>query len=1291
MAHEMRFTADQQKAIETRGQNVLVAAAAGSGKTRVLVERIIAQVRRAEVSLDRMLVLTFTKAAAAEMRERIEQALNAEIDAIAAKREGTQNTDAEIAALERQRILLTGADISTFHSFCQRLLQTYIDATDIPPNFRLASEQEIRLLKNEVFEQLLEEKYSHAADAGDTDDFLAFADACGGPKGEDDQLQRKVLALHSFSLSQPSPETWLEAQGNEPDNTPFWARADFCVLTNELWQILADLCGNYRRATALLSSGEDAFRAAAEKCRGALVHNLEIYEKLSGTVQSFAHTREDAAWTRLLDNAAAAKKARSKILRKPVDDHAPEIGAALKKLTEKIHAAWDTYIAQLPRTPAELCAAENRANAEMRRYVRLTIEFHRAFRREKLARGILDFSDLEHTALKLLCVHPEKLQEDPTISDPTEIARELQAHFDAIMVDEYQDTNGLQEGILRQIARRDNRFIVGDVKQSIYRFRLADPTLFQETYRAYRGGQAEGMLVTMSENFRSRAEVLAPINCIFSQIMTAAAVDIAYDEKARLNPGRTFEDLPGGKSLAGPMELNLLHVDDSAEAHGEDTAVEELKAFEVEARWIARRIRTLTAEGCIVHDGQGGHPLAYSDIVILLRAAKERANILLDALRTVGIPAYADETAGYFESSEIRMMLALLASLDNARQDTALTAVLVSPMIGLRMEDLARLRVNAPNGSIYDTLTAEPGGDMPAALIKRARAALDRIRGWRRYALVHSVPELLSMLYRDTGYYDYVGALPGGLLRQANLRMLIDRAAEFERTNERGLFQFLRYIDALRRRSTDLSVARTLGESENVVRIMTIHKSKGLEFPVVFLANIGGAFNEQDMRGDLLCHAREGIGLRIYENTAAGRQKYDTLSLRRVKAAIKRESKAEEMRILYVAMTRAQEKLILTGTLHVTRGGKDGLTQLRERCLKYAQADRDALPDEAILGGKSYLDWIALALMRHPDGTALFGADTDRALHPRAAEEARFDVRILEERARTAEQKPADDSNPILSAVRADEPLPASAEAAHAAEILSWHYDARGTEHIHAKTSVTELKRRRISEEEELPPPFIPVMGAAETDAGVWEMPQFLRSTSRTYLTPRARGIAMHTVMQQLDLADAADIDAIVRQADALHAKGILTEAERESINIAHVWKFASSRLGRRMRAAKAVYRELPFGRLLSAQRYYKEAQDERDQIFLQGIIDVLFEEEDGNYVLLDYKTDRRLSGEAARTRYQFQIDLYGEAVEAILGTPIKERYLFLLDTGQEVKMWDDVKQRDAGEFALLPNPLGSE
>lgn len=1256
MAERMQFTADQKKAIETRGQNILVAAAAGAGKTRVLVERIISQVRAGTLSLDRVLVLTFTKAAASEMRERIEAALNTEIDAIVE----TGGALEEVAALERQRVLLTGADISTFHSFCQRLIQSHIDATEIPPTFRIASEQEIRLLKNDVFEQMIESEYEKAA-ADDPEGFLSFSDAYGGVKGDDEKLQGEILALHAFSLSQPSPVTWLAAQGNEPTDTPYWARDGFQTLADELEHSLSQICTKYTAAIELLKSGGNDLRTAAAKCLEALVHNREIYEDLHAELNGFVNARQDSAWEAFLAQASAVKKAKKNISRKAVEDCDPEVGAQLKKLTENIHAPWDGCIARLPATAQELYDTENAANAAIRQYVRLTTAFHNAFQQKKIECSILDFSDLEHTALELLCRDPKQLQVDPTVAAPTEIADELRAHYDAIMVDEYQDTNGLQEGILRQIARENNRFIVGDVKQSIYRFRLADPSLFQHTYEAYRGDSAEGELVTMSENFRSRAEVLEPINEIFSQIMSKEAVDISYDVHAHLNPGRVFAEPTKGTSLAGPLEINLLRADYSADAEGE----EERKAFEIEAHFIARRIQKLKSEGYVLHNG---HAVQNKDIVILLRGAKERAGILLDALRKENIPAYADDTAGYFEASEIRMMLSLLAVLDNARQDTPLTAVLVSPMIGMTMEDMAALRIHTPLGGIYDILTGATGEGLSDNLTAKVANALERIRRWRRCALVQSVPELLRLLYRETGYYDYVGGLPGGILRQANLRMLIDRAADFERTNERGLFRFLRYIDALKRRSTDLSVARTLGESEDVVRIMTIHRSKGLEFPIVFLANISGAFNTQDTRGDLLYHAHEGIGLRVYENSMIGRQKYDTMSRRKIKSVIQRETMAEEMRILYVAMTRAQEKLILTGTLNITRMGKDALEQLRESCLKYAQTEDTVFPKEAILGAKCYLDWIALSLMRHPDGAVLFDDADEIALRPPTNEKARFDLRLPHEDVRVPQDLSEEREDSILSAVRADEPLAAGKDADRVAAVLGWIYDLRGTAQIHAKTSVTELKRQQAAEEEAIAP-FLPAVADSVDTPQEWEVPHFLRSSEQEHLTPMERGTAMHTVMQQLDLSDIPNISAIERQLDQLAEKGILTEAERDIIDIGNIWTFVSSKLGRRMRAAKAVYRELPFGRLLPAHTYYKEATDEDDQIFLQGIIDVLFEEENGNYILLDYKTDRKISAAAARARYQFQVNLYCDAVETILGKSVKERYLFLLDTGKEVKM----------------------
>ena len=419
--------------------------------------------------------------------------------------------------------------------------------------------------------------------------------------------------------------------------------------------------------------------------------------------------------------SGSGEKGEKNIPRKAVEDYDPEVGAQIKKLTEKIHAPWDGCIARLPATAQELCDTENAANAAIHQYTRLTTAFHNAFQQKKIERGILDFSDLEHTALELLCRDPKQLQEDPTIAAPTEIADELRAHYDAIMVDEYQDTNGLQEGILRQIARENNRFIVGDVKQSIYRFRLADPSLFQHTYETYRAESTEGELVTMSENFRSRAEVLAPINEIFSQIMSKEAVDIAYDVHARLNPGLVFPEPTKGTSLAGPLEINLLRADYSVDT---EEGAEERKAFEIEAHFIARRIQELKSKGDVLHNGDA---VQNKDIVILLRGAKERAGILLDALRKENIPAYADDTAGYFEASEIRMMLSLLAVLDNARQDTPLTAVLVSPMIGMTMEDMAALRIHTKLGGIYDILTGATGDGLSDDLTKKAANALERI------------------------------------------------------------------------------------------------------------------------------------------------------------------------------------------------------------------------------------------------------------------------------------------------------------------------------------------------------------------------------------------------------------------------------------------------------------------------------------------------------------------------------------------------------------------------------------
>lgn len=1273
----MQYTQDQEKAIKTRHKNILVAAAAGSGKTRVLVDRIISQLLAHECSVDEMLVVTFTNAAAAEMRERIDKALG----------KALQEAESREAAawLERQQVLLSGASICTFHAFCQRVIRQNIEAIDVDPQFRLASDQEMTLMKRDVLEDLLEQEYKMPEQEEDRtvwQDFLAFADDYGDDHG-DEKVCEAVLKLYEFCQSQPYPASWLREQKERyaQSGGDIWQTPWTDTIVTAFGQELARAIQAFEETCFLVHAEEESDIARAWQPYVDLLQQcIEQLEDVEGMLKSACQAREPGGFDALGDMSAGVKfpALRGKKYNE-LKEQFPEIRQAFEKqrdAAKKIFTdARDRYFGE---SEAEILARIEECGATVRRYVNLTLDFITAFQAAKKERNVLDFNDLEHFALAILCADPVKLQQAGAadFSGPggeelrTDAACALREKYAVIMVDEYQDTNSVQEAILNLIAREDNRFTVGDVKQSIYRFRLADPYLFQAKYDAYpEKPQPDDVnqLITMKQNFRSRAEVLAPINFIFDQVMTREAMEIEYDEKSRLYPGAQY---PAEEhSLAGPMELDII-LRQTAEETPADTAEgrdggEELSGFALEAQHIADRIASLMEEAPLVFDKDAGsyRPLAYRDIAILLRAVKGKANVLLENLRQNSIPAYADVDGGYFEANEVRLVLALLQVIDNSRQEIPLAAVLVSPLGGFSMEELARLRMSVPEEDLYGALLKSHSleTELPEALADRAATFCARLDGWRNYAVSHSVPELIWKLYRDTGYYEYVGGLKGGLLRQANLRMLADRAADYEKTNYRGLFRFLRFIEDMRKRDTDLSVARTLGASEDVVRIMSIHKSKGLEFPVVFLADVAKGFNLRDTQGAFLFHKELGIGPRVVSRSAAGRQMYDTVPAEAVAARLVAESKAEEMRVLYVAMTRARERLILTGTVAAAQWQK----KAQAWCQSLAETDT-ALPAVMIRRANSYLDWVAPAIARHEDGEPLRKAagcywGTLLTLEP----DAHFAVQILSSSDVQPHEEETQEDDPILLAVQRDEPLPPSEQRAWVETRLNWQYPWPQLEHITAKMTVSEIKERFASmAREDDPLPGRPLVRPEET---AWRRPSFLQRT--TELSATERGTLFHTVLQHLDLRGDVGAAGVRRQVMEMEEQGYIPAGCGASVDCGRLSAFCGSELGRRMRRAVRLWRELPFSRLLPVCEVNPNASEEEESIFIQGVIDVLFEEDDGRLVLLDYKTDHDTRPARVRERYARQVELYREAVEEILGRPVKESILYLLHDGTEVRL----------------------
>lgn len=1255
----MAWTEAQERAIEARGRNLLVAAAAGSGKTAVLVQRIIGLVLSGACDVDELLVVTFTHAAAEEMRGRLESALTKAVE--------ETNDKLQLERLERQLVLLSGASIQTIDSFCQSILRQRFADLDLDPKFRVANEQELRLIQRDVLEELFERKYGEGSDS-----FLEFTDAYGGSERGDESLYQLVLELYKFSQSQPFPIEWLNGlsenfnieQGKGLSDTHWYN-----IILMEIRLAIEKALGeNDEAQEQALAMGADFYMDNLKDDRAIL--------------SSMEESLEDGSWQNIYDTFRNKSFGKLKSAPKGTPDEVKEPIKALRDSYKKsIQALTEKYFME---SEEEMLDDLRAAAPVLSELTGVTAEFLRDYAAAKHEKSIVDFSDLEHFTLDILSSRGQRDAEGRLI--PSDTAVELQDRYKTVMVDEYQDTNGVQESILQLIAspEKGNLFAVGDVKQSIYRFRLADPSLFLKKYHEYPHLGELYEKIDLSKNFRSRKGILSAINFIFAQVMVKGTMELSYDEDAMLYPGPDYpacsvkSDLNSNNclepsTLEGPVELALIvdeEDDDSQRSVSDEVSSDEqtddeddLKGAALEAQFIANRLKEIRGKGTMVFDSvtKNYRPFQWRDAVILLRSVRSVANEMLEVLRKNDIPAYASVDGGYFEAQEIRIMLALLSILDNARQDIKLAAVLLSPIGGMTPEDLAKIRLVEPEDDLYTALiksgSLESGLDRELA--ERVVAFTDKLSHWRNISRELSVPELVWQLYRDTGYYDYVGGLSGGLLKQANLRMLVDRAAAFEKTDFRGLFRFLRFVERMREMDTDLAAARTLGESENVVRIMSIHKSKGLEFPLVFVASLGKKFNLSDaVRPMVLMHRELGLG--PYRVELEGPVEYPTFARNAVAQKIRQESKAEEMRVLYVALTRAREKLILVGSA----GKADKFSKRAERWCRYTESTVCALPEYAVMEANSFLDWIGMAVSRHPSGEVLI----DSAETPRKRgnisdykDDSNWSISIVPGSAieKCLVSNQSDDT--ILQSVKERKPLPEGRFRTKVETLLRWEYDKLGLEGIPAKMSVTELKRR-MSERREDSAPMFPI----------WEEITFRQPNfggKGKSLSPSEYGTLMHSVMQNIDINGALGEDELREQINGMAEREILQEEFIPLIRISDIARFFSSPLGKRMLKAREVYRELPFSRMLPARSISTGVKSDDEQVFIQGIIDVLFRDEDGGLILLDYKTDRDTNHKRAADRHRKQIEVYAEAVEDILGEPVAECYLCMLQDGSVIPL----------------------
>lgn len=1258
-----KWTAEQLSAISARDCNLLVSAAAGAGKTAVLVERIIQKILdpRDPADIDRLLVVTFTKAAAQEMRDRISSAISREL-----------NNNPVSRHLNRQLALLNRASLTTLHSFCLDVLRQYFYRIDLDPAFRVADDTEAALMRLEALDDVFEACY----EAGDSD-FLSLVDAYSGDRS-DAYLQEMVLKLYEFAVSQPWPAQWLaglaalyrQAEGAPLEGHP-WGRS----LLNWMELQLEGCLTKVKKAVIMAGSpGGPAVYLENLQADNILLNDL---------LTAVRHSWENA-W-RTFSGGEFGKLRRC--ADKTVDEYLKSEVRKLRDDVKKTVSGMKNSF--FSRAPVELSGELQLVAPLVETLVRLTAEFTEKYQAAKSSKGLVDFADLEHYCLKILL----DTGASPDTPIPSAAALEIRARFTEILVDEYQDINAVQETILHLISRAapeaPNRFMVGDVKQSIYRFRLADPSLFMEKYRNYprlQDGPNLGIDLTM--NFRSRAEVIDAVNFVFRQLMSARVGEISYDHKAELVCGAGYASPPDSVSIgAGPVELYLLErnmpgpaeedyaentpedidveiSDDSPEAVPED--LQEMDAIQREARLIAARIARMVSgrpgkgqpEFYVFDKNCGYRPVQYRDIVILLRATRNNANTFMQAFRERGIPAYADLSSGYFAATEVETVLSLLKVIDNPRQDIPLAALLRSPIVGLNAAELAAVRLHTRSADFYEAVRLSALAGETSTDLKLARL-LNNLEKWRTMARQESLADLIWHLYKETGYYAYVGGMPGGSQRQANLRALYDRAGQYEATNFRGLFRFLRFVEKFQDTGFDLGAARAIGENEDVVRIVSIHKSKGLEFPVVFVAGLGKQFNTMDLKQKAVLHKELGLGLPVVDLEL--RYAYPTIAHAAITKKMHLELLAEEMRILYVALTRAREKLVLVGSVR-------DLVKSAGRWCENLECSGWELPDTVLAGAKSYLDWLGPAIARHPGGQelrSLAGCETQPAAVIQNDPSAWLvSVRPDLEQGLSEPEINVNQAH-LLDQVRRGEPVPAEDNFLELLDRrLNWQYAYHSMVGKPAKATVTELKRRFAdldSEETDSAPAHSSHLAPGSL------RPHFLRRASG--LSAAERGSVMHLFMQHLDFAGDLTLAGLKNLVSQMVQKELLALEQGAFVDLNGVTVFLASPLGRRVLQASEVRRELPFTMALPAWQVYSDIPDDfTETIIVQGVIDCLIDEGDG-LVLIDYKTDAVAETDAqqAVSRYAGQLNLYTRAVETILQKPVKEKYLYFFSLGRAI------------------------
>jgi ATP-dependent helicase/nuclease subunit A len=1220
---EVKWTNEQLQAIQEKNSNILVAAAAGSGKTAVLVERIIHKIIDEQMDIDKILVVTFTNAAASEMRERILEAIYKKLE------ENPENVH-----LQRQIILLNKASICTIHSFCLDVIHNHFYEIDLPSNFKIADTAEIDLLKQEVLDDLFEQKYTE-----NDKNFIELLENYTNYRG-DEALQELVLKIYKFIQSSPFPIKWLQEKLE--------------LLKIEDKDISQTIWGKLIIQTVDDDIQESIMQLEVTKSKMALYPEMtKFYQTISEDIINLQDLQKYNSWDELYIKLLNFNFSKWPVDKKVIND--------LKEDSKAIRDKVKKHIKE--KTAKLLSCSQEQAVKDLKiitpileKLSNLVTEFTKNFAEKKKEKNCIDFNDIEHFALKIL------LDEN---NNPTEVAKKYKEKFEEIAIDEYQDSNLVQEAILTSISKGNNIFMVGDVKQSIYKFRQARPELFLQKYDEYKNkeekAQEDNLKIQLFRNFRSRQNILNITNLVFESIMSKELGDINYNENEYLNYGANYPEPEEIKNYAGIAELDIIDLkeDESITAFEGEEDEEEQERVEddvLEAKFVANKIQELLNSNYMVFDKkQGYRKIRPKDIVILLRATSNLSPIYEKELSDLELPVFSDTSGTYLDTVEIQTILSVLKIIDNPLQDIPLVVVLRSSICNFTDNDLITIRLTDRNCNFYEALIKTRlicDGDLK----NKIESFLEKLEKWKSISQYMPLDEFIWQIYLDTGYYQYVGLLPNGAMRQANLKTLFEKAKQYEKASFKGLFNFIQFIDKLKKQNGDLASAKLIGENEDVIRIMSIHKSKGLEFPVVFLCNSHKKFNMQDLNDNILLHQDIGFGPTIMDTTR--KIKYSSIAKDAIKLKMKQETLSEEQRILYVALTRAKEKLYITGR------SKDftKYVQDKNKVLEMYESENIKLDAKLMKKANSYLDWIMYVYLFNQGRTITLKGESYKLsdiitlnvsnkkdlLKALAKEEVVEQIDLKEKIEQILKNKSDEENKKSEQALK---------------ELLEWKYDYIVDTTLPTKSSVTKIKQEKIKLEE-----ILKGIESEEVEYKKSYTPKFMQEDKK--ISSAEKGTLVHLCIQRLDERKDYELKDIQNMILNLVEKEIITQNEADAIDVNLIYQYTKSQLFEELRKAKEVHKEQPFYINIPAKDVVSEAENSKKNILVQGIIDLYYIDKNDNLVLIDFKTDYISNEPNAKEKildkYKVQLEIYKTALEQALNRKTSKTALCLVKSEYE-------------------------